>query len=112
MNAAQVLARTPQITYRQIDVWCSKGYLQPDHQGGTGHHRHFSGDEVRVVRMMARLVAAGLTPAAAHRVARGQQLAPGVTASTSPASGSTSLCPRTRSPNWSTSTPNSPTDAP
>lgn len=37
--------------------------------------------EVAVARLMARLVAAGLTPAAAHRVARGGQLAPGITIS-------------------------------
>lgn len=79
MNASQVLADIPEITYRQLDHWCVKGWLRPDHRGGTGYARTFSGDEVRVARVMARLVAAGLTPAAAHRVARGEQeLAPGI----------------------------------
>lgn len=79
MKAAEVLADTPTITYRQLDFWCSKGWLRPDQRGGSGYARTFSGDEARVARTMARLVAAGLKPDAAHRVARGEQeLAPGI----------------------------------
>lgn len=68
------------LTVRQIDYWTTRGYLRADtNNPGTGHDRSWSGDELRVARTMARLAKAGLTPAAAHEVARGRaQLAPGV----------------------------------
>lgn len=79
MNAAEILIKIPEITYRQLDFWCSKGWLRPDQRGGSGHARTFSGDEARVARTMARLVAAGLKPDTAHAIARGQaRIAPGI----------------------------------
>lgn len=79
MNAAQVLAEIPDLTYRRLDHWCSKGWLRPDHRGGTGYARTFTGDEVQVARIMVRLIAAGLTPSAAARIARGEtEIAPGI----------------------------------
>lgn len=68
------------ISYRQLDHWVDRGYLRPANQvTGTGNFRRFTADEMRVAVTMARLVAAGLTVAAAHRVARGEtELAPGV----------------------------------
>lgn len=81
MTSEQLLARTPGLSYRMLDHWVRKGYLRPATKGGTGNAREWSGDEVRVAQKMARLVAAGLTPAAAHEVARAggdAELAPGV----------------------------------
>lgn len=67
-------------SYRQIDYWCRAGYLRPTNpDSGSGRHRTFPPDELAVVARMVRLIRAGLTPAAAARVARGQHdLAPGV----------------------------------
>ncbi len=81
MTCDQILARCPGITYRQLDTWVTKGWLNPDERNpGPGHARRFTGDEARVAIVMGRLVAAGLKPDAAHRVARGQwELAPGIT---------------------------------
>jgi hypothetical protein len=71
VNADQILARTPNLTYRQLDLWCSRGYLRPANQSaGSGRRRSFSGDEVRVVQMMATLVQADLLPRTAEKVAR------------------------------------------
>lgn len=66
------------LTARQVDYWTRRGYLHPDTPSpGSGHWRNWSTAELTVGRRMARLVKAGLTPAAAHRVARGEaELAP------------------------------------
>jgi MerR HTH family regulatory protein len=72
------------VSYRQLDYWVKRGWLHPDprpheHSGVT---RTWPAEEVRVARIMGRLKAAGLTPEAAHRIARlatgGGELAPGV----------------------------------
>lgn len=66
-------------TYRQLDYWTRVGYLHPtDQSPGSGVPRVWPDDELLVAATMARLVAAGLTPEAAHRVARGHDLAPGI----------------------------------
>lgn len=71
-------------TYRQLDHWCRRGYLKPgrrDYGWGTGSGvpRVWPEPEIQVAVTMARLVRAGLTPAAAEKVARGEfDLAPGV----------------------------------
>lgn len=69
------------ISYRQFDLWCRAGYLRPEPgPTGCGHTRTFPPSELRVVCVMALLVAAGLTPDAAHRAARnGGRLTPAVT---------------------------------
>jgi hypothetical protein len=71
------------LTYRQLDYWIRAGYLLPNDAGaGAGSRRSWSDSERAVAVMMARLVAAGLTLEAAHRVARAGgrlELAPGVT---------------------------------
>jgi hypothetical protein len=70
MNADQLLARCPGLTYRQLHHWCANGYLRPTNNGaGSGRVRRFNADEVRVVEMMSRLVAVGMLPRAASRVA-------------------------------------------
>lgn len=58
------------VSYRQLDYWVRKGYLQPRHNGGTGHYREFIGDELMAAHRMARLVNVGFTPDAAARIAR------------------------------------------
>jgi DNA-binding transcriptional MerR regulator len=71
MTSADLLARVPGLTYRQLDHWCSRGYIQPDKaHPGSGRQRQFGADEVRVIRAMHELVANGVLPAAAARLAR------------------------------------------
>lgn len=67
-------------SYRQIDHWCRAGYLRPTNpDAGSGTARTFPPIELAVAARMVRLIRAGLTPAAAARVARGNHdLAPGV----------------------------------
>jgi hypothetical protein len=81
MNGAQLVDRTPGLTYRQVAHWVSKGWLKPQRRWKAtgGVPLEFDPEEVMVARMMARLVAAGVGPEAAHRVARGGDLAPGIT---------------------------------
>lgn len=75
----QMLCQVTSATFRQIDFWCRRGFLHPTGGVGTGYSRDFPGDEIRVAKLMARLVHAGVTPEAAHRAARGNgELAPGV----------------------------------
>lgn len=59
-------------TYRQIDYWCRMGYLAPEFKGGSGYFRMWSDEDVGLARKMARLVRAGVVPATAARVARGE----------------------------------------
>jgi len=68
------------VTYRQLDWWVSKGYLRPlNPSPGQGVAREFPEDEIQVARTMGRLVAAGIPPHIAVKVARGNaEIAPGV----------------------------------
>jgi hypothetical protein len=67
------------MTYRMLDHWCRIGLLHPlNPDQGSGAARVFTADELDVARVMGRLVAAGVSPQAAGRVARGGELAPGV----------------------------------
>ena len=76
--------RVEGVTYRQLDHWVAKGYLHPDPRDHavSGVTRTWPDGEVRVASVMGRLVAAGLSPELAHRVARmtegGGEIAPGV----------------------------------
>lgn len=68
------------LSYRQVDYWTRLGYLhaiRPD--VGSGKLRLWPESEVRVAARMGRLVRAGVSPADAERVARGGELAPGIT---------------------------------
>lgn len=65
-------------TYRQLDHWCRIGLLDVKTLG-SGDRRRWPLAELLVAHAMARLVRAGLKPAAAARVARGGELAPGIT---------------------------------
>jgi len=69
------------LTYRQLDYWCRQGYLKPGGGTGSGSWRTWPDEERAVARLMKRLVDAGLTVEAAHRVARAggtYDLGPGV----------------------------------
>jgi DNA-binding transcriptional MerR regulator len=56
------------ISYRQLDHWSRCGYLRPD--GGDGVQRIWPHSEIRIGRMMSRLIAIGLTPETAAEYAR------------------------------------------
>ena len=78
MTHTEELAERTGATYRQVDHWARRGYLRVNSRG-HGVLRHWSDEEIRVATVMARLVAAGLTPAAAHTAARGRsRIGPGV----------------------------------
>jgi DNA-binding transcriptional MerR regulator len=66
-------AKAAGITYRQLDHWCRRGYLTPDHPGGIGVPRHWTVREVAVLQTMAQLVHLGFTARAAARLARDGQ---------------------------------------
>lgn len=70
------------ISYRQLDHWIRLGLLKPLHLGGgSGNAREWTRAELNVARTMGRLVAAGLKPEPASRVARSGgrcEVAPGV----------------------------------
>lgn len=57
------------VTYRQIDHWVRKGYLQVEPRG-TGRPRDWPADEVSVARLMAWLTQAGMAAYNAAAVAR------------------------------------------
>ncbi len=76
-------------SYRQIDHWTRKGYLQAYGGGGQGHVRRWPRGERDVAAMMHRLVTAGFSPEIAHTVARNggdHELAPGIRVVVAPAS--------------------------
>lgn len=61
------------LTYRKLDHWTRKGYLQALNPGpGSGFRRYWSAEEARVAVTMGGLVAAGVTVAAACRAARNE----------------------------------------
>lgn len=70
------------MTYRQIDYAVRLGLLKPLHVGGSGTSREWTRAELDVARIMGRLVAAGMKPEPASRVARSPghrcEIAPGV----------------------------------
>ena len=74
------LCKTMKVTYRQLDYWFRRGWLQNINPGrGSGSSRYVTSAEAEVVAMMGRLVEAGIEPESAARAARnGGQLAPGV----------------------------------
>lgn len=74
------------VTYRQLDSWTTNGWVRPTtavtsngdlprpfvpaDRPGSGQARLWAPAEVRVVRVMGRLVGAGMRPSAAARIAR------------------------------------------
>ncbi len=56
------------ISYRQLDSWCREGYLRPVRSPGS--QRTWPELELRIGRMMSRLVGLGITPYYAAYYAR------------------------------------------
>jgi hypothetical protein len=65
------VTKLAEVTYRQLDWWARMGYLRPVHEGGSGVWRQWPDEEIAVVQRMGRLVAVGIPPALAEKVARG-----------------------------------------
>jgi len=66
------------ITYRQLNNWCDKGWLKfklVPGMGRGGQQREFTAAEAEVCVRMARLVAAGVYPEKAAKIARGDKAA-------------------------------------
>src|SRR5579872_3925698 len=55
------------VTYRQLSHWSERGYLRPLTNEGK---RQWPDIEIRIGRMMSRLIAIGITPAKAAYYAR------------------------------------------
>ncbi len=59
------------VTARQVDYWVTKGRLQAEHPApGTGQPLRFPPAEVRITRVMAALIAAGISAPRAAELAR------------------------------------------
>jgi len=91
---AEILAAPGGPSYRMIEYWVNKGYLRPEWAGNEGDRAMWSWppEEQRVAIAMGRLVAVGLRPHLAERVARHPTggpvvLAPGVIISLFPLPG-------------------------
>ncbi len=62
------------LTTRQLYFWVEKGYLRPENPSpGSGRSLTFNGDEVRVAKVMAGLVGAGMSAASAALIARDRE---------------------------------------
>lgn len=84
MYTAAELRRKAGLTYRQIDLWATRGYLRTkDGNPGSGQNRLFLDGEIDVAITMRRLVKAGLPPVLAEQIARAGtptvELAEGIT---------------------------------
>jgi DNA-binding transcriptional MerR regulator len=75
MNTAVVMERTG-ASYRQLDYWIKQGWLHPVGGVGSGNPRDWSEAEVDVAARMVVMVAAGLSPEIAAKVARTEPGAP------------------------------------
>lgn len=58
------------LSYRRLDFWATKGWIRPQHAGGSGHNRVWPEHELRIADLMRRLTAAGLAADVAARAAR------------------------------------------
>lgn len=61
------------ISYRQLDHWCSKGYIVPvNYQGnpGSGHQREFTRQEGNKAKLMACLIKVGFRVEFAEMIAQ------------------------------------------
>jgi len=69
---AEILNAPGGPSYRQIEYWVDKGYLRPEGAGNEGDRAMWSWPpaEQRVAVAMGRLVADGLRPDVAERIAR------------------------------------------
>ena len=81
-SSAQVRRQTG-LSFKQLDYWTRKGWLRTTWRsrdgrtvgyGGSGIDRRFSQEELDRATMMARLVALGVAPQQAAKVARNRPL--------------------------------------
>jgi DNA-binding transcriptional MerR regulator len=71
VQTSRVAEQIPGITYRQLDYWTRRGFLEADSATpGSGRYRSYSQIEVLVATLMVRLIEAGFTVEAAHSIAR------------------------------------------
>lgn len=68
-TASEVLAVTG-VSYPMLDHWCRAGYLDNDTAHGHGSRRAFTSAELDTMYVVAGLISAGLTVAAAFPIAR------------------------------------------
>lgn len=67
----EIQEAVPGLSYRTIDHWTTRGYLQAANPGcGSGQRRTWPPAEVDIARLMWVLVQAGLTPWGAEQAAR------------------------------------------
>lgn len=71
-STQEILDDLSDLTYRQLDHWTTSCYLSEDAKNtGNGRARRYSSKEVQVLRAMLKLVAAGIRPEVASKIARG-----------------------------------------
>lgn len=78
MPDSDTVLRWAEISRRQLDHWVERGFIKPGTHSGRGFggvQYDWSMDEAKVVQRMGRLVNAGLPPAMAHKLARGDDKA-------------------------------------
>lgn len=67
----EIREAVPGLTYRALDHWSRRGYLQAANPDcGSGRRRTWPAGEVEVAQLMHVLVQAGLAPRGAERAAR------------------------------------------
>ena len=71
IRSSELLRQCPGVSYRQLDYWCRTGIIEPVVEArGSGCHRRFSPEQVRVVALVAQLSALGAEGPALQRAAR------------------------------------------
>jgi hypothetical protein len=67
----EIQSAVPGLTYRTLNHWTVRGYLQAANPGcGSGRRQTWPAGEVEVAQLMHVLVTAGLSPRGAERAAR------------------------------------------
>jgi hypothetical protein len=67
----EIQAAVPGLSYRTLNHWTTRGYLQAANPGcGSGRRMTWPAGEVEVAQLMHILVTAGLSPRGAERAAR------------------------------------------
>lgn len=70
------LARELNITPRQLDHWCRRGFIPGQELSpGSGHHRVFSDEQVTMLTQMSVLVRGGFVPAKAAELVQSGEAA-------------------------------------
>lgn len=69
-TSAEVLARFPSLSYRQLHYWTRLGLVGPTEGPGSGYLSMYTAEEVAVIGLMTDLIHAGMTPRPAAKMAR------------------------------------------